>query len=93
MFTKHKLIQPQNHISCVSYHKVERYIHKLKLGCAFGPDGIKAEHLKYALDIFILHLHVTNSWQLDGETGFTDHIVGQDVRRLASGVTDHMLSS
>ena len=36
---------------------MERYIHKLKLGCAFGPDGIKAEHLKYALDdIFILHL-------------------------------------
>ena len=43
----------------VSEAKIRKYIKNLKMGCAAGPDGIKAEHNKYAANSKLV-LHLSN---------------------------------
>ena len=43
----------------VSVFAVNRYLRRLRLGCSAGPDGIRPEHLKYAMDdSFTLQLSI-----------------------------------
>ena len=49
----------ESHKARISVFAVNRYLLRLRLGCSAGPDGIRPEHLKYAMDdSFSLQLNI-----------------------------------
>ena len=56
---KYDSIKSQSHKARVSVFAVNRYLRRLRLGCSAEPDGIRTEHLKYAMDdSFALQLSI-----------------------------------